>query len=82
MKQYFHNLNSGAAFPTLPWCVGPLSGPIPQSSFPPESPFEEVPNDLNILESVQENTSKKCFQEYNQSPSPFQFVKRKEFVSP
>ena len=49
----------GVVSPTFPWCVGPLSGPTRNSSLPPQSPLDEVPNDLNILESVQENTSKR-----------------------
>ena len=61
LPQFFNELSplklSGAVSPTFPWCVGPLAGPT-RRSFPPESPFDEVPNDLNIVESVQENTCK------------------------
>ena len=49
----------GVVFPTLPWCVGPLSSPIPRTSLPPESPVDDVPNDLNGPD-IQENTSKIC----------------------
>ena len=48
----------GAVSPVFPWCVGPLAGPTRRSSVPPESPFDEVPNELNILESLQGNASK------------------------
>ena len=59
-KKICSPFDSGAAFPALPWCVGPLAPPTPQTTFPPE-PVEEVPNDLNVLESVQEITSKGYF---------------------
>ena len=46
----------GVVLPTLPWCVGPLAAPTPISSLPPEVPLDQVPNDINVMESDNENS--------------------------
>ena len=71
----------GVVLPTLPWCVGPLAAPAPISSFPPEVPLDQVPNDINVMESDNENSGSYRLQNLVLTFFQVQCVKPKEPVS-